>query len=87
MKITTIIIIGIFIILSYGIYDDYYLETQRSNDDKAKWCEDQGYIIENKIDFILDMTCNKFENNVKYSYMIKENSDDIGEPYYLKERY
>lgn len=83
MKITTILYILIFLLLSYGIYD-YYLEIRGSNDDKAKWCEDQGYIVENKIDFISDMTCNKLKNNVKYSYVVRESSDDIGELYYFE---
>ena len=84
MKLQTVFMIFILAVLGYLVYN-YYLEMQGSNDDKAKWCEDKGYIVENKINFFFDMSCSNFRDNIKYSYEIKENSNDVGEKYYLKE--
>lgn len=88
LKIVWILLILSIIGYAYWRYD---LEKKGSNEDKAEFCEDLGYEVENEISFLFDMTCFKIEDGIKTEYVVKESATRIGEiydkeyKYYLKE--
>jgi len=84
------IIIILLLISTIGYtYWKYDLEKKGSNEDKAKFCENLGYEVENEISFFYDMTCFKIEDGIKKEYVVKESVTKIWEfynkEYYLKE--
>jgi len=82
------IIIILLLISTIGYtYWKYDLEKKGSNEDKAKFCENLGYEVENEISFFYDMTCFKIEDGIKTRYVVRESATRIGEIYDSKHKY
>jgi len=86
MRLTTILWIFALLLVVSGCFD-FYLETKGQNYDEARWCESQGLIVRNEIDFLYEFDCYKIEDGVMNSYLVKESADDIGEVYDYKHKY
>ena len=87
----TVGILGLIILLIIGYACwDYYQETKGSNSDKADFCRDLGYEVNNEIDPLFDMNCYKIEGDIRKDYRVIEsnwtwNNKDEEHSYYLRE--
>jgi len=64
-------------------YWRYDLEKKGSNEDKAEFCRDLGYEVENEVSLFYGMTCYKIEDGIKTTYLVEESKTKVGE-YYLR---
>ena len=81
------------LIIGYACWD-YYQETQGSNHDKAEFCKNLGYKVENEINPFYEIVCYKIEWGIRRDYAILETNRTIKfwdkknqeHNYYLREK-